>query len=276
MLQVKELSLKLKGKQILNGVDCDFETGVHGLLGPNGAGKTTFMRSILGLYPKTKGKVILDNQILTNQYVGYLPQKFGLFPNMTIRQALTYMGNLKNVPKQELENQIVKLVEEVGLNEKIDCKMSTLSGGMVRRVGIAQAFLGSPELIILDEPTAGLDPEERIRFKNYIKANKEGHIIILSTHIVNDVDYLCDYVEVMKAGNIIMKDERDMVAAKATGKVYGMSEGELEHLSEGYYVVSEYEENGSKKFRILTNSKADTDALTPTLEDGYLCVLREN
>jgi ABC-2 type transport system ATP-binding protein len=105
--------------------------------------------------------------------------------------------------------------------------------------------LGSPELIILDEPTAGLDPEERIRFKNYIKANKEGHIIILSTHIVNDVDYLCDYVEVMKAGNIIMKDERDMVAAKATGKVYGMSEGELEHLSEGYYVVSEYEENGS-------------------------------
>lgn len=276
MLQVKDLSISMKKKEILKGINCDFEKGVHGLLGPNGAGKTTFMRSILGLYPQAKGEALINGKSLQQVNVGYLPQKFGLFPNMTIRQALTYIGNLKKIPNEKLQQQIEQLIEDVALGDKIDCKMSTLSGGMIRRVGIAQAFLGEPDVIVLDEPTAGLDPEERIRFKNYIKANRKDYIIIISTHIVDDVEYLCDYVEVMKSGNIVIQENCENIAHHAMGKVYGVTEGSLASMSVPYYLIKEYDESGHKKLRILVDDQIQGDELSPTLEDGYLCVLREN
>lgn len=274
MLQISGLSVCLKKKQIIDNMNCNFETGVHGLLGPNGAGKTTFMRSVLGLYPQAKGTILINDVTVPHINVGYLPQKFGLFPNMTVRQALTYLGSLKQIPKDELGAEIEEKLADVGLEDKIDCKMSVLSGGMVRRVGIAQAFLGNSDVIILDEPTSGLDPEERLRFKNYIKANKKNNIIIISTHIVDDVDYLCDYVEIMKDGAILAQEKCDEVAGQAADKVFGVTEDELAHLAGGYYLVREYEEDGHKKMRILAEDKIPGRSLAPTLEDGYLCILK--
>ena len=275
MLQIEDLSVKLKKKQIIEDINCQFESGIHGLLGPNGAGKTTLMRSVLGLYPHAKGNITVNNTAISNTNVGYLPQKFGLFPNMTVRQVLTYLGTLKKLPADGLGAEIEHLISEMNLEDKIDSKMSTLSGGMIRRVGIAQAFLGSPYVIILDEPTAGLDPEERLRFKNYIKANKSNHIIIISTHIVDDIDYLSDYVEIMESGKILVQAKREEVANHASDKVFGVTREELDNINTEYYLVKEYEENGNKKMRIISKDKIQGESLPPTLEDGYLCVLKE-
>lgn len=275
MLEINNLSVKRKKKQIIKNIDCELKMGVHGLLGPNGAGKTTFMRAVLGLYPDARGEIFVNHTRIADINVGYLPQKFGLFPNMTVRQAMTYIGNLKKIPNKILQKEIEKLIFEMKLEDMIDCKMSTLSGGMVRRVGIAQAFLGNPYLIMLDEPTAGLDPEERLRFKNYIKANKKNHIIVISTHIVDDVDYLCDFIEIMQSGSILMQGKSDELAQHAADKVFGVVEGELTQINTEYYLVKEYEENGIKKMRILSNNKIQGERLVPTLEDGYLCVLKE-
>ncbi|MCM1500651.1 MAG: ATP-binding cassette domain-containing protein [Clostridium sp.] len=275
MLQIENLSVKLKKKQIIEGLSCQFESGIHGLLGPNGAGKTTLMRSVLGLYPQTKGNITVDDIAISNIHVGYLPQKFGLFPNMTVRQVLTYMGTLKKLPAAGLDTEIKTLVSEMNLEDKIDCKMSALSGGMVRRVGIAQAFIGNPNVIILDEPTAGLDPEERLRFKNYIKANKGNHIIIISTHIVDDIDYLSDYVEIMESGRILVQEKREEIANHALDKVFGVTGEELDTINAEYYLVKEYEDNGNKKMRIISKERIQGESLSPTLEDGYLCILKE-
>lgn len=275
MLQIENLSVKLKKKQIIECINCQFESGIHGLLGPNGAGKTTLMRSVLGLYPHAEGKITVNDVAISDIPVGYLPQKFGLFPNMTVRQVLTYLGTLKKLPADGLQTEIERLISEMNLEDKIDSKMSTLSGGMIRRVGIAQAFLGSPHVIVLDEPTAGLDPEERLRFKNYIKANKSNQIIIISTHIVDDIDYLSDYVEIMESGKILTQAKREEIANHALDKVFGVTREELDNINTEYYLVKEYEENGNKKMRIISRDNIQGESLSPTLEDGYLCILKE-
>lgn len=274
ILQVNQLSTMIKKKEIIRKIDCKFESGVHGLLGPNGAGKTTLMRSMLGLYPQATGEIMLDDLPFSKTSVGYLPQNFGLFPNMTIRQALTYIGNLKEIPNDILQKDIEQLVADMNLTEKIDAKMSSLSGGMVRRVGIVQAFLGNPAVVVLDEPTAGLDPEERLRFKNYIKSIQDKHIIIISTHIVDDIEYLADYIEVMQSGEIIAQGTKEEISKYADQKVFGMTEEELNKVSLPYYLVKEYEEQGIKKMRILSKDNLSDQVLTPDLEDGYLCLLK--
>ena len=275
ILRVDHLSTTIKKKAIIKEIDCNFENGVHGLLGPNGAGKTTFMRSILGLYPQAKGKIMLDDTILPKTFVGYLPQKFGLFPNMTVRQALTYIGNLKNMSSDILRDDIEKLISDMNLDEKLDEKMSSLSGGMVRRVGIVQAFLGNPSVVVLDEPTAGLDPEERLRFKKYIKNKKEKQIIIISTHIVDDIEYLADYVEIMQEGKIIAQGTREDISRCAEHKVFGVTKEELDNISSTYYMVKDYEDQETKKVRILLNDRCYGKELAPNLEDGYLCLLKK-
>lgn len=274
ILQVNQLSTMIKKKEIIRKIDCKFESGVHGLLGPNGAGKTTLMRSMLGLYPQATGEIMLDDLPFSKTNVGYLPQNFELFPNMTIRQALTYIGNLKEIPNDVLQKDIEQLVADMNLTEKIDAKMSSLSGGMVRRVGIVQAFLGNPAVVVLDEPTAGLDPEERLRFKNYIKSIQDKHIIIISTHIVDDIEYLADYIEVMQSGEIIAQGTKEEISKYADQKVFGMTEEELNKVSLPYYLVKEYEEQGIKKMRILSKDNLSDQVLTPDLEDGYLCLLK--
>lgn len=274
MLEVKSLSVKLKGKQILKDVNCSFDSGIHGLLGANGAGKTTLMRSMLGLYPQANGDAIYKELPLEKCRVGYLPQKFGLFPNMTVREALTYLGTTKGMSKSALKQDIEKCVKEVNLEDKIDSRISTLSGGMVRRVGIAQALMGNPDIVILDEPTAGLDPEERLRFKNMLKKQNEDKIIIVSTHIVDDVEYLCSHVTVMDAGKIIQQDSSENIRLAAKGKVFAITMEQAEKADTSFFVIKEFEKSQKKMLRVAMRATTGYEELEPTIEDGYICLVK--
>lgn len=274
MLGIENLSVKLGRKKILDNFSCTFAPGVHGLLGPNGAGKTTLMRCILGLYPQKKGGITVDGDKVQAVKAGYLPQKFGLFPGMTVREGLRYLGNARKIPKEELEQSIESVIEEVNLTDKIDKKISSLSGGMVRRLGIAQAFLGKPDILIFDEPTAGLDPEERLRFKNFVKKNKEGRTIIISTHIVSDVENLCDHVEIIDQGVLKKQGSCDEIREFAKGKVYGIPETEFPETPGTCFVQEEYEEGHKKMLRVLMPEGAPYETLPAEFEDGYLCILK--
>lgn len=246
MLEIKNLTTTLGGNTILHNLNCNFESGVHGLLGPNGAGKTTFMRSLIGLYPSATGSILLNGANIHSVDIGYLPQKFGLFPGMTVRECMRYIAFSKGISSCSLDEDIESVIESVNLSSYIDKKAHTLSGGMVRRVGIAQAFLGNPPIIICDEPTAGLDPEERLRFRNLIKqTNCDDKIIIISTHIVDDAEFLCDYIEIIDQGYIIAKDTTDGIKTAMT--------------------------------RLLASPSTDTSepaSADPTLEDGYMYILK--
>ena len=205
MLELKGVSKKFRKKQVLNNIDFKFEKGIYGILGPNGAGKTTLIRCITQLYNLDAGNILYNDKSIAenknfNDNIGYLPQKFGLFKELTVFEMLSAMAALKNISKDAVEQEVKRCITLVNLDEKINAKVKTLSGGMIRRMGIAQAILGNPEIIIFDEPTSGLDPEERLRFKNIVSKLKGEHIIIISTHIVEDVEALCDFVVIMNSG----------------------------------------------------------------------------
>ncbi len=275
MLKVEHITMRFGKKTIIKDISMELEEGIHGLLGPNGAGKTTFIRSVAGLYPKSKGSVYFNGEKLEGSHIGYLPQKFGLFPNMTVRQLMHYLGTMKKLPRAAIEKELEQLLDELHLTEHADCKGAKLSGGMIRRVGIMQAFLGNPGVVLLDEPTAGLDPEERLRFKNFMKERKRnGQTILVSTHIVDDIDYIGDYVEVMQEGQIKKKGTCDEIISCAAGKVYEMERETYERQISPGILVKEYEKEGMGKVRVLLPDGAEEQELTPTLEDGYLCILK--
>lgn len=271
MLELKDFTVRLSKKTIIAHMTCSFAEGVHCILGPNGAGKTTMIRGMLGLYRRKDEMVRLNGERFHPSDVGYLPQQFGMFPNMTVREALIYFGNMKKIPAGQLREEVVRCVEEVNLTDKIDEKIAKLSGGMVRRVGIAQAILGNPELLVFDEPTAGLDPEERLRIKNLLKGMKKGRIVLISTHLVDDVEYLCDYLEIINQGSILYQGSSDDIRKLVGDKVVEMPGMDLPDTA---YLVKEYEKEGKKYMRVLTKEPGDYKRLEPTLEDGYLCVLK--
>jgi len=243
MLEIKNLSYKIKKKQILNDLNISFENGVYGFLGPNGAGKTTLMRCITGIYdlPKNANNIILDGKSYKvgdgKDEMGYLPQNFGMFKDMKVKDMMMYLAMLKGVDEKEAQVNIKECLSSVNLLDRIDDKVKSLSGGMVRRLGIAQALIGNPKVILFDEPTTGLDPEERIRFKNIIKALPKDRIVIISTHIVSDVEDICDKVAIINKGRFVFNGSLDELKAVAK-----------ESSKEG----------------------------TSLLEEGYLCALKEN
>ena len=226
MLELKGVSKKFRKKQVLNNIDFKFEKGIYGILGPNGAGKTTLIRCITQLYNLDAGNILYNDKSIAenknfNDNIGYLPQKFGLFKELTVFEMLSAMAALKNISKDAVEQEVKRCITLVNLDEKINAKVKTLSGGMIRRMGIAQAILGNPEIIIFDEPTSGLDPEERLRFKNIVSKLKGEHIIIISTHIVEDVEALCDFVVIMNSGQIIKSGSCSEIEGCAQNKEIG-------------------------------------------------------
>ena len=187
MLEMKAVQKSFKKKMVLKGIDCEIGEGVYGLLGPNGAGKTTLMRCIVGLYSLQGGQILFDGKDVAKNgdllaRIGYLPQKFGLFKELKVYNMMEYFATLKNIPKEEQRPAIEKSLEIVNLSERMGDRVGALSGGMIRRLGIAQAVLGEPEVILFDEPTAGLDPEERMRFKNIIASIKKGRTILIDVY----------------------------------------------------------------------------------------------
>lgn len=273
ILKLEKLNKKFGKKQILKEICCELNSGIYGLLGPNGAGKTTLMRCITGLY-RFHGDVSLNGQKIqkiNSNEIGYLPQQFGLFPELTVYEMLEYMCNVKKIGRKERKQTIENCIEMVNLSEKRNERVRKISGGMKRRLGIAQALLADPKVIIFDEPTAGLDPEERMRFKNIVSMLSKDKIIIISTHIVEDVEAICDHIIVIDQGEILkigtISDIKD-VANQRIIETNNPNDKEI------LYIEKSYEEKGEILYRAISKNKR-RECLKATVEDGYLCLLKE-
>lgn len=273
ILKAVNLNKKFGRTKVLKDVSFTMGSGIYGLLGPNGAGKTTLMRCITGLY-RYQGKITLNNKKINNRKsceVGYLPQKFGLFPELTVGEMLDYMGNIQGTQKKGRKETIDRCLSQVNLEDRKNVRIRKLSGGMIRRVGIAQTLLSDPPVIIFDEPTAGLDPEERMHFKEIISNLSREKIVLISTHIVEDVEACCDHIVVIDRGSILKAGPVDEIRSTAGHRVREVEDTGQEDI---LYVERSFIKNGKKKYRVLLKNDSD-DYEEPTVEDGYLCLLKE-
>ena len=222
-LEVEHLTKQFKNRSVVCDVSYTFYPGVYGLLGANGAGKTTLMRMLCGILTPTNGRISFDGKDVSKaQYraaLGYLPQDFGYYPEYTGEDFLLYMAALKGLEKKESGKRVQELLELVSLENVANKKIKTYSGGMKQRLGIAQALLNEPKILILDEPTAGLDPKERTRFRELLGTLGKSAIVILSTHIVSDVDKIADYILLLKEGQLIYQGKRKEITDDLEGLV---------------------------------------------------------
>ncbi|MFK7848067.1 MAG: ABC transporter ATP-binding protein [Rhodothermales bacterium] len=283
MLEIKDLVKVYPGPvAALQGVQLEIPKGMFGLLGPNGSGKSTMMRILAGLLEPTSGAILLNGVDITKNpaYVwarlGYLPQDFGFYPNLTGEAVLLHMLRLKGVEAPKgLKHLAAALMERVNLSAAAKRKVKTYSGGMRQRLGIAQAIAGQPELIIVDEPTAGLDPEERIRFYRLLSELAEDRTVLLTTHIVEDVAVLCPQFAVIRKGNLITTTSPSKACTAIEGTIFEGSVGkeELVALSETGRVTRAYLFEGQNRIRIHVADDAvpaGFNPVPPTLEDAYM------
>ncbi len=268
------------GVKALHDLSLEIETGMFGLLGPNGAGKSSLMRTLATLQEADSGTVYLgDIDVLKNpdavrKVLGYLPQEFGVYPKITAKQLLDHLAILKGVVHHKERKELVNyLLQKVNLYEKRNKAVKSFSGGMKQRIGIAQALIGTPELIIVDEPTAGLDPGERNRFHNLLADVAENIIVILSTHIVEDVRELCQHMAIMNNGQLICKGKPQTVIEELKGQVWQkmISRNELEHYSQEYRVISNKMIGGKPLIHVLDHQQPGEGfkQVVPTLEDVF-------
>lgn len=261
-------------------IDTPGLNGVYGLLGVNGAGKTTLMRMICTLLPPTSGRILCDGKDIfkmDGEYrnlLGYLPQEFGFYPDFTVKDYLLYIASLKGIRPMVAGKRVKELLAQVGLTKSANKKMRKLSGGMKRRAGIAQAMLNNPKILILDEPTAGLDPTERVRFRNLISELSEDRIVILSTHIVSDVEYIANEIWLMKDGQIMQQGNLDQTLASMQEKVYAceVSQADATKMMKKFKVSNMKAESGMVNLRIIASEPpiAGASVVEPTLEDVFL------
>lgn len=284
-LSIDRLTKHYGRKIAVDCVSTVMKPGVYGLLGENGAGKTTLMRMLCAILEATSGEVFLDGKEITalgadyRDLLGYLPQDFGYYPNYTAKEFLLYMAALKGIPREEAGKRADELLEVVGLSEAASKKVKTFSGGMKQRVGIAQALLNEPKILILDEPTAGLDPKERVRFRNLISDYAAGRIVILSTHIVSDIEAIADEVLLMRKGKLVSQGTVAELTKKAEGKVWelAVSPTEAKVWQEKAAVANLRHEGEQVMLRILSDDRPAEEAVPceATLEDLYLQSFRE-
>lgn len=280
MLSVEHLTKKYGGFTALEDINLSFTPGVYGLLAPNGAGKTTLIKMLTTLLFPTSGQILWDGEdihALGAEYrgiLGYLPQQFGYYPNYTPRQFLRYAAALQCIPRREADARIEQLLDTVGLAEASDKKLRKFSGGMLQRVGIAVAMLNEPKLLILDEPTAGLDPRERVRFRNLIHSLSGERIVILSTHIVSDIETIAGQIIMFRDHRLYCCDSPANVCAKFQGKVFRVPAGTP--LAPDQYLLSEGQGECGAVLRVLADTSPENgEAVTPGLEDAFLAIYRE-
>ena len=277
---ITDLTKKFGKKIAVNHVNLELQTGIVGLLGPNGAGKTTLIRLLCDLIQPDCGAVLLDGKDIRSlgedyrDILGYLPQKVGYYPWFTAEKYLKYIAALKGISKEEATFKTENLLKQVGLYEERKKKLGTFSGGMIQRVGIAQALLNDPKILILDEPTAGLDPQERIRFRSIIARLAKERLVILSTHIVSDVEHIATQVVMIRSGKVIVHDTMEQVRNSLSGKVYTVivTATEIEYYR-GKYLVSNMQPVGDKiMLRLVCFNEIPKDVVSvePNLEDAYL------
>ncbi|MBE9111541.1 ABC transporter ATP-binding protein [Nodosilinea sp. LEGE 07298] len=274
------------GYKALNGVNLDIPMGMFGLLGPNGAGKSSLMRTIATLQEATEGTVqwgdinVLTEKVKLRQVLGYLPQYFGVYPGVSAEKLLDHFAALKGITNgKERKELVTHLLNQVNLYEARDRAVSGFSGGMRQRFGIAQALVGDPRLVIVDEPTAGLDPAERVRFLNLLSEISERAAIILSTHIVEDVSELCPQMAVLIAGEIRATGQPSTMMQQLAGKVWRiqLKRDQLPSYEETYQVLSTRFFMGDIIARVYSKSDpgADFEVVEPDLEDVYFCVMKK-
>ena len=272
---------KLYGDTVaLQQIDLTLGSGVYGLLGPNGAGKTTLMRIMTDLLAPSTGRVLLDGQDIAvmgaafRKKLGYLPQDFGVYPNFTAEQFLLYIARLKGLSKFDAKRQTDNLLRMVGLEDKKQKKLKGFSGGQRQRVGIAQALLGNPEILVLDEPTAGLDPEERIRFRGIISELSQQKIVLLSTHIVSDLEAVANEIILLRKGVVLEMQKPSALLERLNGQVWIVTVPAAEEaaLTKQYACSNVLHTDGRSVIRLLSESAPRPDAVptAPNMEDMYL------
>lgn len=277
-IKISNLVKQYKDLYALDDVSFDFDPGIYALLGPNGAGKTTLMNIMSTVLHPTKGQILLDGIDVFDlgesyrRIIGYLPQHPPFYDSFTVQEFLRYIALLKDIPQNDISDEIDRALSIVNLKEVIDKKISTLSGGMRQRLGIAQAVMNNPSIIILDEPTAGLDPKERINLKNIIARIAKNRIIILSTHIVSDIEELAQQIIMMDKGRIVMSGSPSKLTGSLVDKVWLVPEYQNH---EDHYItrwVKGNEEGLGACLRLIAEEKPCEDAKTvqPTLDDVYL------
>ena len=291
-LSIQNISKSYKDNKALQNFNMDFTPGVYALLGPNGSGKSTLMNIITNNLAADAGEILFDGENtieMGNRFrakLGFMPQYPGMYPNFSIIQFLRYMAILKNVGKdlrgkekrEFVEKEIASVLQAVELADVSSRKIGALSGGMKQRLALAQAVLGDPSVLILDEPTAGLDPKQRIVIRNYISRIALNKIVIIATHVVSDIEYIARDVIMLKKGVIVDHGTPSALASKIHGTVWSLhaKEAEIASLSEKFRIVSmvKNEASGGVTLRILSESKPCENAalLEPSLEDYYLSV----
>jgi len=286
VIEIQNLTKRYRGGvTALEGLNLTVPTGMFGLLGANGAGKTTLMRILAGIARPTSGTVRVDEHDLTTaagrravqQSLGYLPQELGLYPDLTARSFLDYIAILKgldNTPARR--RRVAEMLELVALDGVAGRKVGAFSGGMKRRLGIAQALLGDPALLIVDEPTAGLDPEERIRFRNLLAGLAGERTVLLSTHIVEDIASSCRQLAVLGSGRLLYAGDTTGIIAAAAGKTWEVRLPAGTAPQGDLTVVSALHHGDTVSYRVVSTGAYPVHGLPvePTLEDGYLALMR--
>jgi ABC-type multidrug transport system ATPase subunit len=287
-LSIKNLSKTYEnGTKAIDQLSLEITNGMFGLLGPNGAGKSSIMRTIAALQEPTSGSIdfnginILENPMFMRQNLGYLPQEFGVYPKISAYRLLDHLAILKGiVNKKERQDQILYLLQQTNLLQHKDKAVHSFSGGMRQRFGIAQALLGNPKIIIVDEPTAGLDPEERNRFNNLLSEIGESIIVVLSTHIVEDVRDLCPKMAIICNGKLILEGKPNEAIDSLKDKIWmkAIKKNELSNYKSNFNIISSHLNSGKINIHVFSDERPDSGfaLISPDLSDVYFSVLNQN
>ncbi|WP_415328216.1 ATP-binding cassette domain-containing protein [Clostridium perfringens] len=285
MLVVNNVSKKYGNFCALKDINLEFNNGVYALLAPNGAGKTTLIKLLTTLIFPTSGEILYkgtDIVSLDGEYrdiIGYLPQDFGYYRNYTPRKFLLYLAALKGIKKEDAVEKVKEVLKVVSLENVENKKMKGFSGGMIQRVGIAQALLNDPKILILDEPTAGLDPKERVRFRNLLSDLSRDRIVIISTHIVSDIEFISNEVIMIKDHKVLYKDSIENICSTLDGMVYetSITFEESKEFRKKYILLSEKQDGGIMKARFISQGNNDEKwvRVNPNIEDVFLYQYRD-
>lgn len=284
-LELSDLTKSFGDFTAVDHMNLTMTNGVYGLLGVNGAGKTTLMRMLCTLLRPTSGRITCNGEDIfkmDGEYrnlLGYLPQDFGFYPEFTVQDYLLYIATIKGIRPAVAKKTVKELISQVGLTKSANKKMKKLSGGMKRRAGIAQAMLNNPKILILDEPTAGLDPNERIRFRNLISELSEERLVLLSTHIVSDIEYIANEIWLMKDGKLVRKGTSEEIINSMPEKVWicFVEHSMVSAIMRKYKVSNMKSQSHGVELRVISSEKPFSDAVCvePSLEDVFLYYFEE-
>lgn len=279
-LTFKEISKQYKGKYALKNFNSELGSGIYGILGANGAGKTTLINILVGTLKSDKGQILVNDVDVRNlgvdflSSIGYLPQYPQFYKNFEVLDFLRYMCVLKDIPKELGEKRAKELLDTVNLSDVASIKIGALSGGMRQRVGIVQAMLNNPDILILDEPTAGLDPQERIRFRNLISKFSENRIVLFATHIVSDIEYIANQIIILRDGQLIKQDSPQALVREMEGKVWNViaTDENIEEKLENFRISNMMRNHNEIHLKVVSDARPIEDAVSieANLEDVFL------